>query len=318
MQKLTRVLPSVVLIGAAALLFPAFAPNGYNAILFGGRMAGAVLCLVLAVVAFRTPKWFNVHIVAGLVGLGMAGYVAHAGYNLIPPSENHMRALIDEWLAAQGAEASAEYTDLGVSDMTCVDWFHSWKCDFGLSYKVVSTNKAHDNEPMNIRYRKDTGERFESSAARGCETDFQWTRRLRASSYHTPGMEPVSWRNCEGSRDKPVYQRTLAVDGGNGLTFILPKDDKTARLALEPLALSAAESMVKDHFKAGMGSTVTCDYAASNPHEVRCSISGTKTIWEGEVGSTLNLTGANTTQVRGAFTDTVKITPSGKAWKIVQ
>lgn len=317
MQKLIRFIAPALWILAAMFVFPAFAPNGYNAFLFGGRLAVSVLFLVLAYVAFRTPDWFKAHLVTGLVGLGVANYIADAGYNLIPPSESHLRTLVEQKLASQGAEVVAEHTNLGISGMKCTDWSRDWECEISLSYKTASTNEAHENELLNIRYDKGTGENFEGPLVRGCEFEFQWSRRLRASSYYTPEMEPLAWSRCHVNNGNTAYLRQLDGNGVKGVSFILPQNDKSAQLTIEPLSLGYAEGMVKDYYEGG-AKNIECNYASLNPLEVRCAVSGTKTIWEGKVASMADPFGSDTTQVQGSFRETVRIVPEGGRWRIAR
>ncbi|MFK0207717.1 hypothetical protein [Agrobacterium sp. NPDC090283] len=309
MQKIVKFLPALLWVVAAAVVFPLFAPTAYNALLFCGRLAAALMCLGLAFVAFRTrAQWLVPQLAASVVAIGAANYVSGEGFKLITPSEAHMLTLVKEGLEKQGPQAVAEYTDLAVSGSECDNGNGTWDCRFNLSYKMTSTGKTFDNESQYVEFEKGSGKISGMLAAEGCELDFQWTQRFRASSYYSPAIEPVRWSSCNVNDNNKAYKRNLFVRGGGGLSFLLTKGDPAAQLTLEPYSLWYAKGMVKD--KTG-ASDADCAYAPGNQLEVRCTVQGEKVVWEG----TTDIFQPKT-QLKTSVTKTVVIVPKGDHWAI--
>ena len=307
----------------AILMFPPFMPTTYLLPLFVPRLVGAAALAYLAYRLFRRGTGTLPPMalaVAAAVALLAGGYLAAAGEDLMAPDNGHIQALVETSLNSQGAETAASYADVKVSGAECGNQYGdgTWGCFFTVSY-TSPTGREYAEDGNLMLVSKETGERVTEDGVNdnlGCELNFQWSNRVRASPHYIADLEPIGLGGCSYDKQAKSYSRQVQMTRGqrvdNGLAFTVFEANPAATVLVVPTA-DAAKRLVKSSLKGNI-TRLDCEDATAKPSatSVTCFVAGTMTTW---LDTSMASAGQSLSETT-AFDNQMTLVPEGLQWVV--
>lgn len=309
---------------AAVLMFPPFMPTAYLLPLFVPRFVAAAALAYLAYRLFRrgTGTLSPVALAAvAAVALVTSGYLAIAGDDLMAPDDKHIQTLVAAGLTNQGADIAAGYTDVKVSGTECGNQYgdDKWGCIFTVSYESPTLGREYTEDDNLILVSKQTGERITDDGVNdnlGCELNFQWSNRVRASPFYADDLEPIRLGGCSYDKQAKSFSRQVQMTRGqrveNGLTFKVLEADSAATV-LVVLAPDDAKRLVSTAIKGNI-TRLDCEDANAKPSatSISCSVAGTITKW---LDTSMASAGQSLSETT-AFDNRMTLVPEGLQWVV--